>query len=121
MILLFVVIYLELCQPKIYESNFVVFVNHNVCWLDISVDYVLCMEMADCHEQLFHVHNSFLLWKSFVFMLCDVIEKFFALNVFHDQVEVHFIVICLKIFDYVRVVYSGQYLHLLHDLAKLIC
>ena len=54
-------------------------------------------------------------------MLCDVIEKFFALNVFHDQVEVHFIVIRLKIFDYVRVVYSGQYLHLFHDLAKLIC
>ena len=54
-------------------------------------------------------------------MLCDVIEKFFALNVFHDQVEVHFIVICLEIFDNVGVIYSGQYLHLLHDLVEPVC
>ena len=80
------------------------------------MDYALRMHMIDSHEQLLHVACSFLLCESFTSFVCDFIEEFTAIDVFHHEVEEFIVIIGFEILDDVRVIKFVQYFCLLYHL-----
>lgn len=78
------------------------------------MDDALCVAVSDtCHDFL-EVVASNLFWKVRVRLRSDVVEQLLPLNQLHDDVEVAFVVVCLVVLDYVRVVKFGQNFDLLY-------
>ena len=60
-------------ETEVDESHMVVFCDHDVVRLDISVHDVQCVAVIDCLEQCLHVLASLPLSKRLILLLADLV------------------------------------------------
>ena len=62
------------------------------------------MTMVYCLQQLMHVVSNSLLVEPSAFLLRDLLHQFSALHVFHDKVQILYVVIGFEVIHDVRVI-----------------
>ena len=75
----------------------------------------MSMDMIYSLEQTVHVSSDFRFREALIYLLHDLVLKFCARNVLHDQVGVFLVIIHLVVLDDIRMVELAHDSHLFHD------
>lgn len=107
-------------KSKINQFQLVIFREHNILWLDVSVDHSLSVHVAERPEELLGVNRSCLFRKNLIFWGSDFVKKFTASDVLHDEVDIFFIDVCFIILHDIWMVEFCEDLHLFLDSIQVI-
>ena len=75
------------CQAEIDQTNLVITGDHDVLWLDVTMDDIQGMTVINCLEELLHVAASLRLRERLVFCRCNLVKERHSVNEFHHQVD----------------------------------
>ena len=94
----------NLRQSEINQFKLSILCKHNIFRFDISMDNPLTVHMIASTEQFFHIICSYFLAKYIIILLGYLLEKLSSADVFHHKINIFIIIICLIIFDNIRMV-----------------
>ena len=104
-------------QTKIYQAHCFVICDHDIVRLDVPMHNILSVGMVNRLEKTPHILGSLPLRENLVFLLTDLVEERHTVDILHDQIDVHGVIISLVILHDVWVVKSVQDCDLVHNIA----
>ena len=107
-------------EAKINQAHRIISSYHNVIRFDVSVEDILRVTVIDSLEKALHVVGGLLLREHLIDLLADLVEKGHSIDVLHDQVDVHCVIIGLIVLDDVGVVECVQSCNLVHDVRQIL-
>jgi len=66
----------------------VVFYEHYIFWLDVSVNYAVGMTVVDSFKELLHILGGLLLTKDLVLLVNYFLEQWDSINEFHHYAKI---------------------------------
>ena len=95
-------------QSEIDQAHRVLLSNHDIVWLDVSVDHILRMTMVNRLKELLHISSCCNFCECLVFLLYNFLVHWHSLDILHDEIDVFLIVVSFIILDNVGMVESVE-------------
>lgn len=107
-------------KTEVDQSDWASLSDHDILWLDISMDDVASMTMIDSSKQVLHVASGNLFIESLVLLGCDHLEELEALDILHHQVDVLLVIVSLVVLYNVGVVQLVENSNFLHNAVNVV-